>query len=267
MPALGSSPPPRLQTPFQVLPAIDLIGGRVVRLEQGKFSQQTTFSDDPGSVGRNFVSGGATWLHVVDLDGARTGTPSHASAIRSILSATAESSASVEVAGGLRTAEACASVLAAGAVRVVVGTRALTDPEFAARLVMDHGTDRVVVALDIRDGRAVGHGWAGGSGGVDVEEALRTLLDVGVTWFEVTAIERDGMLSGPDFALLERLMHDPRARIIASAGIASIGDLRAVRDLGCAGAIVGRALYDGTLDLATALRELASDEGGAPKSR
>ena len=100
-----------------------------------------------------------------------------------------------------------------------------------------------------------------------MEEALRTMLDVGVTWFEVTAIERDGMLSGPDFALLERLMHDPRARIIASAGIASIGDLRAVRDLGCAGAIVGRALYDGTLDLATALRELASDEGGAPKSR
>ena len=268
MPGPGSSPPPSLQpyVAFQILPAIDLLGGRVVRLEQGDFSQQTTFSDDPGSVAQKFVSGGAAWLHVVDLEGARTGTPSQASAIRSILTATAGSSASVEVAGGLRTADACTSALAAGAARVVVGTRTLADPEFAARLVKDHGTDRVVVALDIRDGRAVGHGWAGGSRGVEAEQALRALLDVGVRWFEVTAIERDGMLSGPDFALLQRLMHDPRARIIASAGIASIGDLRAVRGLGCAGAIVGRAIYDGTLDLATALQELESDEGGAPQS-
>lgn len=264
MPAPGSSPPPRLQTPFQVLPAIDLLGGRVVRLEQGKFSRQTTFSDDPRSVGQNFVDGGATWLHVVDLDGARTGSPSHAGAIEAILAATAGSSASVEVAGGLRTVEACASVLAAGAARVVVGTRALADPAFAGQLVVAYGPERVAVALDIREGRAVGHGWAGGSEGVEVEQALRSLLNVGVTWFEVTAIDRDGMLGGPDLALLERLLHDPRARIVASAGIASVADLRAVRDLGCAGAIVGRALYDGTLDLATALRELSSKEGTAP---
>lgn len=260
MPATNGSPQLHPQAPFHVVPAIDLLGGRVVRLEQGEFSQQTTFSDDPGAIGRNFVDVGATWLHVVDLDGARTGSPSHGSAIGSILLATTGSSTSVEVAGGLRTAEACASVLAAGAARVVVGTSALADRGFAAGLVAAHGPERVAVALDVRDGRAVGHGWVGGEAGMKLERALGSLLDVGVVWFEVTAIDRDGMLGGPDLALLERSMADPRARIIASAGIASVADLRAVRDLGCAGAIVGRALYDGTLDLATALRELASDE-------
>ena len=260
MSGLGPLSPLEPQMSFQVLPAIDLLGGRVVRLEQGDFSEQTTFSDDPGAVARDFVSGGATWLHVVDLDGARTGTPSHGSAIEPIVAATAGTSVSVELAGGLRTAEACASAIGAGAARIVVGTRALAEPAFAARLVLDYGAEQVVVALDIRDGRAVGHGWVGGDLGIELKEALQALLDAGVRWFEVTAIQRDGMLGGPDLALLERCMADPRARIIASAGIASIADLRAVRDLGCAGAIVGRALYDGTLDLATALRELATDE-------
>lgn len=263
MPGLESSSSPKPQISFQVLPAIDLLGGRVVRLEQGDFSEQTTFSHDPGSVARDFVSGGATWLHVVDLDGARTGTPSHGSSIQSIVSATAGTSVSVEIAGGLRTDEACASAVNAGAARIVVGTRALAEPAFAARLVLDHGADRVVVALDIRDGRAVGHGWVGEDLGIELEEVLHSLLEAGVRWFEVTAIQRDGMLGGPDLALLERCLQDPRARIIASAGIASIGDLRAARDLGCAGAIVGRALYDGTLDLATVLRELAGDKGAA----
>lgn len=212
---------------------------------------------------RAFVDGGATWLHLVDLDGARTGTPSHGSAIESMVSATAKSETSVEVAGGLRTAEACAAALAWGAARVVVGTKALVDPEFAGRLVLAHGADCLAVALDVREGRAVGHGWAGGDEGVDLVAALKALLDVGVRWFEVTAIQRDGMLSGPDLELLELALGDPRARIIASGGIRSVADLRAVRDLGCVGAIVGRALYDGTMDLGTALRDLAED-GGAP---
>ena len=246
-----------------MLPAIDLLGGRVVRLQRGAFDQQTTFSDDPGSVARLFVDDGARWLHVVDLDGARTGNPIHGPAIQSIVSATARSAASLEVAGGLRTAEACATALTSGAARIVVGTTALADPEFAARLVLAHGTDRVAVALDVRDGGAVGHGWVGGDDGIDLDWALESLLDAGVIWFEVTAIQRDGMLAGPDLSLLELALKHPRARIIASGGIRSVADLRTVRDLGCSGAIVGRALYDGTLDLATALGLLAQDEGDA----
>lgn len=247
---------------FELLPAIDMLGGRVVRLERGDFSRETAFSDDPAAVAREFVDRGATWLHVVDLDGARTGRPANGAAVRSIVAA-AGPPALVEVAGGLRSADACAAMLSAGAARVVVGTRALVEPAFAAQLVAANGPDRVAVALDVRDGRAMGHGWADGSEGVELSVALASLLDVGVVWFEVTAIQRDGTLGGPDLALLEVALKDPRAQVIASGGIASIEDLRAVRQLGCAGAIVGRAFYDGTLDLGTILRDLARDGGAA----
>lgn len=254
------------RVPFEVLPAIDVLDARVVRLERGDFRLETRFSDDPVAIAGDFVERGATWLHVVDLDGARSGTPQNRWVTQSIVEAVG-SSAFVEVAGGLRTTEACAEALAMGAARVVVGTRALTDPGFVAKLVRSYGPDRVAVALDIREGRAVGQGWAYGGEGIGLGQALASLLDVGVFWFEVTAIQRDGMLGGPDLALLEVALSDPRARIIASGGIASIDDLRAVRRLGCAGAIVGRALYDGTLDMATVLGQLASDEGTAPQSR
>lgn len=259
MAGLEASASDRSAGQFHVLPAIDLLGGRVVRLERGDFDAQTTFSADPGATARAFIDAGASWLHVVDLDGARTGHPVHRGALESILDAAAGSSAAIEMAGGLRTAEACAAVLAAGAARVVVGTRALADPPFVSELVLAQGPEAVVVALDVRDGRAVGHGWAEAEAGIDVTRALQALLDVGVRWFEVTAIQRDGMLGGPDLELLGLALRDPRARIIASGGIRSIDDLRAVRDLGCAGAIVGRALYDGTLDLATALQALDAD--------
>lgn len=238
---------------FDLLPAIDLRAGRVVRLERGDFARETVFSDEPAGVADGFVRAGAAWLHVVDLDGAKSGTPAHELAIEAIVDAVG-SRASVEVAGGLRSAEDVARVLALGATRVVVGTRALSDPAFVADQVATHGPERIAVALDIRDGSAVGDGWVPGAAGVPLERALGRLLDAGVVWFEVTAIARDGMLSGPDIALLERVRRDPRARVIASGGIATIDHLAAVRAIGCAGAIVGRALYDGSLRLADALR-------------
>ncbi len=238
-------------TTFQLLAAIDLLGGRVVRLRQGNFADETAFSDDPVAVAQAFVDGGATWLHVVDLDGAREGQAAHAEVIRGIVSAVGEQ-AQVEIAGGLRTREAVRTALEIGAARVVVGTAALEDAVFAADLVDLYGSDRIVVALDVRNGAAVGHGWVPGGPGVPVEPAMARLLDAGVCWFEVTGIERDGMLAGPDLELLEQLAGDPRARIIASGGIGSADDLRAVRAIGCAGAIVGRALYDGSLTLAAA---------------
>ncbi len=237
---------------FDILPAIDLRGGRVVRLEQGDFARETAFSNDAGAVAQRFVDAGATWLHVVDLDGARTGVPVHGSAIRRIMTMLGDR-VRVEVAGGLRDQAAVADALAAGAARVVIGTAALRDPAFAGRLITEHGADRIAVAIDVRGGRAVGHGWATDAVGVDPTDAVRQLHDVGVTTFEATAIERDGLQEGPDLALYERLVVLGLGQVIASAGIVTVEHLRAVREVGCTGAILGRALYDGSLDIAEAL--------------
>lgn len=237
---------------FAVLPAIDLRGGRVVRLEQGDFARETAFSDDPVAVARRFADAGARWLHVVDLDAAREGESDHATVIAAIVDEVGER-VSVEVAGGLRTPDAVARILGRGAARAIVGTAVLDDPSFAGRLVAAHGAERVAVALDVRDGLAVGHGWQQGAPGTPVEEALWALSTLGVTIFEVTAIDRDGTLGGPDLELYRRLVALERGSIIASAGIASVSDLVAVRAVGCTGAIVGRALYDGRLTLEAAL--------------
>ncbi|TMD30351.1 MAG: hypothetical protein E6I94_04900 [Chloroflexi bacterium] len=137
------------------------------------------------------------------------------------------------------------------------GTAALKDPGFADTLISRFGSEQIAAALDVRDGLAVGEGWRVGAPGRPVMEALDRLADAGVARFAVTAIARDGLLGGPDLALLERLVRAGRGAIVASGGIASIDDLRAVRDLGCAGAIVGSALYEGRIDLAEAVAALA----------
>lgn len=237
---------------FEILPAIDLRGGRVVRLRQGDFARETQYSDDPSEVARRFADLGAVWLHVVDLDAARTGLPSNRGAIAAIVAAVGDRSR-VEVAGGLRDETAVAAVVGAGAARAVVGTAALGEPAFAGRLVATHGADRIAAAIDVRDGIAIGHGWSIESSGHDIAEALERLAAVGVTTFEVTAIDRDGMLEGPNFALYERLVALGCGSVIASGGIASLDDLRGLRALGCTGAIVGRAIYEGRLDLVEAL--------------
>ena len=242
-----------LTTAFDVLPAIDLRGGRVVRLEQGDFDRETVFSADPALVARRFVDAGTRWLHVVDLDGARAGRPVQMAAIAAIVAAVGDE-ARVEVSGGLRTADDVAEALAQGSARVTVGTAAIADPPLLAEILATHGPERVAVAVDVRDGRAVGQAWQPGARGIPPDELIDRLAGVGVTTFEVTAVDRDGLRGGPDLALLERLVGPGRGAIIASGGIGSTADIVAVRDLGCAGAIVGRALYDGSLTMAAALR-------------
>jgi phosphoribosylformimino-5-aminoimidazole carboxamide ribotide isomerase len=242
-----------MATPFEILPAIDLRAGRVVRLRQGDFERETAYDARPSVVAEGFVAAGAGWLHVVDLDGARFGVPAHAGSIAAITAAVGER-AKVEVAGGLRDERVVAETLKSGAARAVIGTAALRDPAFAARLIDVHGQGRIAVAIDVRDGLAVGRGWTTGAVGIDAAEALDRLSDAGVETFEVTAIERDGLLEGPNLALYERLVRLERGAIIASGGITTLQDIRAVREIGCAGAIVGRALYEGRLDLRDALR-------------
>ena len=242
---------------FELLPAIDLIGGRVVRLEQGDFDRETSFSTDPLAVATAFASRGATWLHIVDLDGARSGRPQHGATVRAIVAALGPT-VRIDLAGGLRTLEAIEQALAAGAARVVLGTAALRDPALVASTVAAHGSDRIAVALDVRDGLAIGEGWRSGAPGAPPDEAIRRLTDVGVATFEVTSIARDGLLGGPDLEMLGELVEVGRGRIIASGGVTRVEDIETVRRMGCAGAIVGRALYDGSLDLSVALAASSS---------
>jgi phosphoribosylformimino-5-aminoimidazole carboxamide ribotide isomerase len=246
---------PAIQARFDLLPAVDLHAGAVVRLVRGDFREVTSYPGDPVAVAAEFVRSGARWLHVVDLDGARDPSRRQVEQLRAIVAGVGES-ARVEVAGGLRDDDSVAAMLDAGAARVVVGTAALEDAAFVRRLVARHGRERVAVALDVRERLAIGHGWVPGSAGVPVEEAVTALADAGVETIEVTAIDRDGTMAGPDLALLGRVVEMGRGAIIASAGIATTNDLRAVRALGCAGAIVGRALYEGRFTFEEALRSL-----------
>ncbi len=146
-----------------------------------------------------------------------------------------------------------AGALGTGAGRVAVGTAALQDPAFAAAIVARHGADRVAASIDVRDGLALGEGWRPGAAGLPAEEAVAILAEAGITTFEVTAIEHDGLLEGPDLALLRSLVGLHAGRVIASGGIASIEDVLAVQSIGCSGAIIGTALYEGRLDVAAAL--------------
>ena len=240
---------------FELLPAIDLIEGRVVRLRRGDFDQETSYGDDPVAVARAFSDAGAGWLHVVDLDGARAGEPRQLALAASII-AEVHGEVRVEVGGGLRSAEAIAGALGTGAARAVIGTALLRDPDLAASLVARHGPDRLVASIDVRDGLALGEGWRDGAPGLPAGDAVARLAAAGIETFEVTAIERDGLLEGPDLDLLRRLVALGRGRIIASGGVSSIDDVIAVEAAGCAGAIVGRALYEDRIDLRALLAML-----------
>lgn len=241
---------------FDLLPAIDLRGGQVVRLVRGDYDQETVYGTQPKDVAAAFARAGAAWIHLVDLDGARLGEPVQTAAIQDVIQS-AGVHVKVEVGGGLRDDRSVERVLELGAERVVLGTAALGDPGFAGRMVLSYGSDRVAVALDVRDGVAIGHGWRPGAPGIPVADALTRIADEGVETFVVTAIARDGLLEGPDLDLLQALVDLDRGRIVASGGVSSTGDVLATRSAGCRGAIVGRALYEDELDLALTLRALA----------
>jgi phosphoribosylformimino-5-aminoimidazole carboxamide ribotide isomerase len=244
-----------------VIPAIDLRRGRVVRLEQGDFGRETDFGADPVELARGFVDAGARWVHVVDLDGAREGAAVQVDVVRSILAAAGD--ASVELAGGLRDAAAVEAAIEAGAARAVLGTVAITRPDVVSAAIERHGAERIAVAIDVRAGRALGDAWLDGAPARDADPLVEEVSALGVTTIIVTAIERDGLLGGPALDLLERCLAASDAAVIASGGIATIDDLRAVRALGCGGAIVGRAIYDGRINLGMAIRALEdSDSSG-----
>ena len=240
-----------------VYPAIDLRDGRCVRLLEGDFEQETVYGDDPVAVARRWEAGGAQWLHVVDLDGARAGEPVQIDLVRSICTAV---SIPVQVGGGMRGSDSAAAVLAAGARRVVVGTMAIRAPEECEALCGAH-PDRVAVGLDARDGRVRVAGWLEGSD-ADVVALAPRVAAMGAACIVYTDIGRDGTEQGPDLAGTEAVARAAGIPVIASGGIgdvAHVRDVTALADAGVEGVIVGRALYTGAVTLEAALAAARSE--------
>jgi phosphoribosylformimino-5-aminoimidazole carboxamide ribotide isomerase len=240
---------------IELYPAIDLKDGQAVRLVQGDFDRSTVFNEDPVAQARAFADAGATSLHVVDLDGARDGTPVHAPVVASIA---ATFPGTVHFGGGLRSRPAIETALAAGADRLVVGTAVIDDLDLL-RWAIDRLGDGLVVALDARRGKLATHGWTQVTDR-DAVDVARELLTTGVRRLLYTDITRDGMLGGPNLAALRRLAEAaPPLQVIASGGVSSLDDLRALRGLGLdklTGVVVGRALYEGRFTVGEAQRAL-----------
>jgi len=228
---------------FQVLPAVDLLGEEAVRLEQGDFGRVAARTQ-PEELVLRFAAAGARLIHVVDLDGARRGR------IRpDVVARLAEAAApaKLQASGGIRSPADADELLAAGAARVVVGTAALAEPEALERFAAELG-DRLVVTIDVRGGRVAARGWLEDTG-LNASEVARDCAAAGVSRILCTAIERDGMLGGPDLDLLRQVRDASGLPVLAAGGIRSESDLAAVAAVGCEGAVVGRALLDGSLPL------------------
>jgi phosphoribosylformimino-5-aminoimidazole carboxamide ribotide isomerase len=238
---------------MQIIPAIDIRGGKCVRLEQGDYSRETVFSDDPAAVARRWQEAGARRIHVVDLDGAREGGPRNADVIRRLL---ATVTALVQVGGGIRDIVAIKGYLAAGADRVVLGTAAVKDQTTLLNAIALF-RERIVVGVDAREGVVATEGWLQTSG-LTAAELLRQLSELGVRRIIYTDILRDGTMSEPNFAAIAEMLEQASGlptpvAVIASGGISSIEQLRRLAGLGVEGVIVGKALYTGAIDLKVAL--------------
>ncbi len=238
---------------MEVIPAIDLLGGKCVRLYQGDFQRETVFSEDPAEVARQWVSSGATRLHVVDLDGARSGAPTNLSVVRQIVEAV---DVPVQAGGGIRTFDAAAKVTDTGVTRVMLGTVAVEQPQLVRRLCKELGPEAVVVTVDARDGLVAVSGWTSDSK-VPAAEVVRQMKAAGVHSFLYTDIARDGTLTEPNFDAVAEFVREAGGGVIAAGGISTVGHLSRLADLGVAGAVVGTALYTGDIKLADAIETLA----------
>lgn len=238
-----------------IYPAIDLRGGRVVRLTEGKFDQEKSYGDDPLAVAHDFRAAGAAWLHVVDLDGAKDPARRQIALVERLAR---ESGLRMQTGGGIRDEAQIAALLAAGAERVIVGSLAVKDPALVKGWLKKFGPDRLILSPDVRldangTPRIAAAGWQE-STGVALDDFLRDFLAAGLVHVLCTDISRDGKLTGPNTALyVELLRKFPALQLQASGGVSSLADLRALKAAGAPGAIVGRALYEGKFTLPEAL--------------
>lgn len=257
------APAPWLMTSdssFQLYPAIDVRGGRVVRLAQGDYDRETTYGDDPLAAARGYADQGARWLHLVDLDAARAGGYTLAPLLRALHQTTG---LQVQTGGGVRGRSDVLALLEAGATRVVIGSLAVRAPLEVLSWLAEFGPERITVALDARqDAAGVWqlpiHGWTEGSG-VALDELAMRYADAGLQQLLCTDIARDGMLSGPNFALYRHLVALlPGVQVQASGGVHAVGDVRKAKLAGCGGIVLGRALLEGRFTLEQAFAEAAS---------
>ncbi|HLI59819.1 MAG TPA: 1-(5-phosphoribosyl)-5-[(5-phosphoribosylamino)methylideneamino] imidazole-4-carboxamide isomerase [Solirubrobacteraceae bacterium] len=250
--------------PILLWPAVDIRGGRAVRLLRGEFDRETVYDADPLVAALRWVKDGARALHVVDLDGARAGAPANLDHLTRIAAAV---DVPVQVGGGLRDSESVARVLAAGAERAILGTAAVRDPAFARAMVAAHGAARILVSVDVRGGRVAAAGWTEQTD-IAAAAALAGLRDRGVRRFVFSCIDRDGALGGPDLAALRAACEvvGDGAEIVYSGGVASVEDLVALRAAALAplrGVIVGTALFEGRLTVAEGQAALDGPGGEA----
>ena len=227
----------------RIVPAIDLIDGRCVRLRQGNFQEKQVVGDDPVEVARGFVARGFRRLHVVDLDGARSGIPQHLEVVRAIV---AETGLAIDVSGGLRTTADISRALESGARQVIIGSTAVEQPEVVREWISGFGADVVAVGLDVLNGEVRIKGWQEGSA-LTVAQVLARFVDSGLRWLMSTDISRDGMLEGASVEMYRALSCNyPDLNIIASGGVKSADDVRTLAAVGVREVIVGKALYAGT---------------------
>ncbi len=246
---------------MDLYPAIDLLGGQCVRLYQGDYDQSKVYGEDPVAQALAFESEGASWIHIVDLDAARSGSATNSDAIGAVAEAV---SIPVQTGGGIRDHASAEAIFELGVTRVVVGTAAMENPGFVRELAARH---RVAVGLDARGREVAVHGWQQGSGR-DVIEVAGSFASDGVEALVVTEIGRDGTLEGPDTEGLSAVLSASAIPVIASGGVGTVDDLLRLRDLrsagrSLAGAIVGRAIYEGSFSVSDAVETLSGSEGAS----
>jgi len=233
---------------MHVIPAIDLIDGKCVRLIQGQYHRKITYQDDPVAQARDFIAAGAQWLHIVDLDGAKLGKPVNTNAVKAIASL---KQLKVEVGGGIRTEDSIRQMLDAGVERVIIGTAAVSDFEWFSEMA-NKFIERLVLGLDARGSKVATHAWTQNSHHYLLELAAEA-AKLPIAAIIYTDITRDGMMSGPNLERTKQLADAVTVPVIASGGVKDISDIKKINELGVEAVIVGRSLYEGTLNLADAI--------------
>jgi phosphoribosylformimino-5-aminoimidazole carboxamide ribotide isomerase len=233
---------------MEIIPAVDIRGGKCVRLYQGDYNQETIFDEDPVTAALTWYSQGARWLHIVDLDGAVAGEPQNMDIVEEIIK---QSGMLIELGGGIRQEEVAERLLRQGVNRIILGTAAIENRELVKKLCQQSG-EAIAVSLDTRDEKIAIHGWQKDTV-VDVLQLSRELVDAGVRRFIYTDIKSDGTLTEPNFDIIDRLLIEVSVPVIVAGGISRMEHLRRLKELGVEGAIIGKALYTGDIDLGDAI--------------